>query len=697
MDETDRDGISEDDVTNLIMAFAVRHGLSKVALKDLLELLGTLGATAKLPSSCYYLLQHFSEYCAAHELHFYCTKCLSYIERDASCCSSCEERFCKKSAVRTESYFIYIPLEDQLRALVEGSSGPKTFARGWDFSSMTLDWNFDGVPVHKSSASSLWPILCTVNELLPEKKQQQLIVCALWHGTMKPRWGTVSKPFLKELGKLSEHGFSWIRDGVPSNTKVSCRAIVCDSPARSMVQCTHQFNGAFGCSWCMHEGEVVPKGNGFVRVYPYKSDVTAREHSSTLESARKVHETSASHHNGVKGASSLFLLPKSAGVDVVNSFAVDYMHAVLLGVVRQFLELWFGSKYSDEAFSVRKQLSSADQILLGIKPPEGISRTPRTLVESCRWKASECRSWLLYYSVPVMDKLLSVGASGHWCQLVTAVFLLLQGEMSSTDLNKAQSLLASFVAGTARIYGVKHMSFNVHSLMHLGSTARRFGPLWNCSAFPYEGYMMRLSSFIHGTTNVVSQTARNYEVLERVKRHLNSPMCGLRARATASKWLPICPPLASQFVADGFVGLGRAKSLQLRPNEARLLQGLVSAEDGVSLSFERAIVNGEKICTKNCGMETKRNSYTLFTRYGLGQVRNITLCSGHCVIFIRVLNEVETPFPTILPHVSAASGEGALMACTPSEVEGTAVVVELKAAERTVFICSKRPNKIEKD
>lgn len=46
--------------------------------------------------------------------------------------------------------------------------------------------------------------------------------------------------------------------------------MICDSVARPILQNMTQFNGHYGCSLCFHPGEQVPKGNGTVRVYPYK-------------------------------------------------------------------------------------------------------------------------------------------------------------------------------------------------------------------------------------------------------------------------------------------------------------------------------------------------------------------------------------------------------------------------------------------
>lgn len=50
---------------------------------------------------------------------------------------------------------------------------------------------------------------------------------------------------------------------------------------------------------------------------------------------------------GVKGACPLLLLSE---FDIIKSFVPDYMHSVILGVVRQFTNMWFDSKNANKDF-----------------------------------------------------------------------------------------------------------------------------------------------------------------------------------------------------------------------------------------------------------------------------------------------------------------------------------------------------------
>ena len=174
-----------------------------------------------------------------------------------------------------------------------------------------------------------------------------------------------------------------------------------------MVQALQKFNGEHGCTRCLQKGTVVQRGNGTARFYPFEYDVPARTHSGLLNDAR-IALTGAEHHNGVVGVSRLFALSScpSVKLDMVGSFVADYMRIVLLGVTRQVTGLWLDATESDHDFSLRAHIPTLDAQLSKIRPPNSVSRLPRPISPACRWKASEWRSWLLFYSPPLLSGML---------------------------------------------------------------------------------------------------------------------------------------------------------------------------------------------------------------------------------------------------------------------------------------------------
>jgi len=143
---------------------------------------------------------------------------------------------------------------------------------------LTLTFNCDGVPVFKSSSFSIWPILCTVNELPPNIRADHILMAGLWFGAGKPDMNVFLQPFILACTSLAEKGFSC---SIPeSNVRISCKATVvvgvCDAVARPLMQNFKQYNGHYGCGFCLNAGETVEKGNGRTRVYLMKKNVLLR-------------------------------------------------------------------------------------------------------------------------------------------------------------------------------------------------------------------------------------------------------------------------------------------------------------------------------------------------------------------------------------------------------------------------------------
>ena len=74
-----------------------------------------------------------------------------------------------------------------------------------------------------------------------------------------------------------------------------------------------------------------------------------RNHGETIDHATQA-VTSGTSHFGVKGPSMVMLLPK---FDIIRGFVPEYMHSVLLGVVRMFIDLWLDSSHHNEPYYIR--------------------------------------------------------------------------------------------------------------------------------------------------------------------------------------------------------------------------------------------------------------------------------------------------------------------------------------------------------
>ena len=115
--------------------------------------------------------------------------------------------------------------------------------------------------------------------------------------------------------------------------------LVCvDTITRLPLQGTLQFNGKYGCNWCLHPGEY------FARSMRYK-------------------------RFGIKQVSPLVNLPN---FDIINDFVPDYMHFYVYGVVAQISEYTISS-LSDEI------IMHIDIMLASMKVPKQLCRLTKSI------------------------------------------------------------------------------------------------------------------------------------------------------------------------------------------------------------------------------------------------------------------------------------------------------------------------------
>lgn len=254
----------------------------------------------------------------------------------------------------------------------------------------SLTLNCDGVPVFIITLWYLAIIWHCKRAPLPCVKRK---CSAFWpvFGDKKPNVNTFLKPFTLECQKLSTVGFKIRRNSILEQCTVVAALMMCDSVARPIFQNMTQFNGQYGCSLCLHPGEQVEKGNGTVRVYPYK-EVPKRDHASTIRDAREALHTKKPVR-GVKGPTCLIKIPH---FDIISGMPPDHMHNMHLGVVRQMASMWLDSENHEKPYYIGNRVNELDEQLLQIKPPCSITRVPRSLQQRKFWKASEWQKWLLF-------------------------------------------------------------------------------------------------------------------------------------------------------------------------------------------------------------------------------------------------------------------------------------------------------------
>ena len=149
----------------------------------------------------------------------------------------------------------------------------------------------------------------------------------------KPNMNFYLKPFVEELQELYNEGIRCTTFGNKETILVKVHTLVCsvDTVARPMVQNMKQFNGQYGCSYCLHKGKQISVGRRTARIYQgHKGQMRSiTEHNRHINAAIHSKKTI----KGVKGLSITSMIPN---FNILYSCPPEYMHSCLLGVAKLF-------------------------------------------------------------------------------------------------------------------------------------------------------------------------------------------------------------------------------------------------------------------------------------------------------------------------------------------------------------------------
>ena len=412
----------------------------------------------------------------------------------------------------------------------------------------------DGIPLTRSSKSEFWPICGLV------KGQVNPFPIGVFHGPGKPNsTNEYLGPLVREYNFLK-------RDGVVYNGSkidIAISGFVCDAPARSFLTGTAGHTAKEACPKCTTVGTYV--------VAPGKKK--GRETYPDMDAALRTHESfiTRQHSNHHRISSIL----EDIGIDLVNDGPLDYMHVVLLGVMRKLLNRW-ASRDSCSHLITHEMLNKISQRLVSLSRsvPNEFARNPRPLSDLRHWKATEYRQFLLYTGPLVLKDVLPSDLYHHFLYLHCAIKILCSESLCCRYNMYANNLLRHFVKESSKLYGAHFITYNVHCLIHLPKDVLRFGPLDNFSCFPFENFLQTLKRLIRCSRNPLAQLvkrlseASNFCKFPRSKNnsdvivsklHKKGPIIGeidgkQYQRVHFLSWnLSIFPPNNCVFLKDGSV------------------------------------------------------------------------------------------------------------------------------------------------
>lgn len=153
----------------------------------------------------------------------------------------------------------------------------------------------DGVTYTKSVSNQMWAIFSGLVELpsILRSAYENIIFHSLWSGPDLD-FNKFLTEFNSEIDDLLTNGFLF--NGL--DLTILLHVFLADSPGRSKVLYSHQFNGKFGCIKCLHP----TTHPSHTTIYPFLNNIKDRTHADYVKSA----QTAANSHrvvDGIKGLS----------------------------------------------------------------------------------------------------------------------------------------------------------------------------------------------------------------------------------------------------------------------------------------------------------------------------------------------------------------------------------------------------------
>ena len=703
-----KDYMTSRDVFLGTLAISIRHRLDYETILSLLKLFKLTLLHSALPTTKTALWKILCKNDAALIRHMYCKKCKTILGKEGSIIDC----YCGKSGPEKDksnmSYFIQLEIRSQIEKMLKDPEviqaldyrfnrqkvDPSAWEDGCDgreykklcepgeFLSNRHNYSFifntDGCRVLGQTCA--WPLYLKWMELPPYLRQKYMILAGVWVDKSSPNLNEVCKPLTEEMIDLHDRGITWELNNEVIVSKFIIIIISADAKARPMILNTKNPNGENGCNYCYDKGEPMPN-NSLHRIFPYKEELTYRTDSELRRDMKEAFETGKAV-NGVKGPSFLVALPK---LNLSKAVVVESMHNLWIGVTEQLTGLILFSKAENDFYygtPVNKAI--IDERLLAIKPPDCISRKPRSILTYNDWKASENRNWLLYYLLPCLENLVPNNLLRLLAKLCEASYTLNKDSILPHELDASEIKIKEFSKEFELVFKQTNMTFNEHILRHIVNSVRDWGPIWVHSAFQFESWNYNIIRDVTSSNARALQIATRFLMAKFVEKEKDSDAVSAETRAFIASLLQRHP---SSHRTDVFVNLGSTEEANLTVYGANIL-----GFDDVSkiILYEKVKVKGIEYRPINFHGFTKFcNSYVCYdNKNNFGRIEQIVSFNHegrqYTGFVVKVLKDCGGALHTnYIRNVIAEKGKIFVQA---SRIVGPAILIKTSSGTRAIAL-----------
>lgn len=401
-----------------------------------------------------------------------------------------------KSVLSCGGEFAYIGIKDNIKYCIVN----KLIHFKDMYNSLHINISIDGLPLYKSSAVTLWPILLSFNNIGFSKP----LPVGIYVGISKPNF----VDFISQL----HHELLEFKANVQIESffvKICKITFIADAPARAMLQCVKGHGGYNACHICRIPGIYEHKKV----VYPYCNIM----YDERTDVAYNLCNENNQH----------YLSPLAEVVSLKSDFPPEYMHLVCLGIMKRLLSSFLTNNHGllpcRLSSSMRDKLESHVTFFKASLPHE-FNRKIRSFTQHMFYKATEYRTLLLYTGPILFRQVLPRAYFQHFLLLHFAIYVFTSDRHSDLYV-VAKGCIDKFLYEIAELFTNAGYTYNAHCLSHLYDFVLQLGPLDNFSAFKFENYLYLLKRRIKSGSFVLTQTVNSLGILRNMYiKEYNEPL-----------------------------------------------------------------------------------------------------------------------------------------------------------------------------
>lgn len=245
------------------------------------------------------------------------------------------------------------------------------------------------------------------------------------------------------------------------------------------------------------------------------------------------------------------------------------------------------------------------------------------------------------------------------------------------------------------------MTFNVHQLLHLGSTVRSSGPLWASSAFTFETGNGQLLKHVTAAKGVPQQIVERALMAQDLETLLSASIISEDAEQQCFRMLDFIP-LQSASRVDDVCLLGSGEAVDsFAADERAALDNTLGFSPTAASEHYRFILKKQVFHSRRYKRAKKTDSSVIRCSDGrIAVIQRVLLVANHgkedCVLLCRLLAAKEQstiPYPSHILEVAVTEAHE-MIALRSSDIEEICLFISFPEDDACYVCCL--PNTIEK-